>query len=94
MSNQEEQTEKSDMSRRPVASASIGGLFDAPDLDPETAHRMISELAVALLCHVSEQLRSLSIESPSCAEPVAPTLRMIREVSEELEFYRGILEHY
>ena len=94
MSNLDGRRENSDSSRRPVASASIGGLFDAPELDPEMAHRMISEIAVALLCHVTEQLRSLSIESPACAEALAPTLRMIKEVSEELESYRELLDHY
>ncbi len=79
-------------SRRPVASASIGACLGIDSVSRETSYETMLEISLSLMSYVRSELGAVMIDSPEVAENLGPMLRVMHEVTLDLETHRQIVE--
>ncbi len=79
-------------SRRPVASASMGASFDLDGVSRETSYETMLEISLSLMSYVRSELGAVMIDVPEVAEDLGPMLKVMHEVTLDLEAHRQIVE--
>ena len=92
MSNNSGKSDDIAPSRRPVASASISALLDSENVSRETSYETMLEISLSLMTYMRLELGTIMTEKPEVAEDLGPMLRVVHEVSLDLEIHRQIVE--
>lgn len=79
-------------SRRPIASASFGAAVELDSISRETSYETMLEISLSLMSFVRSELGSVMIDVPEVAEDLAPMLKVMHEVTLDLEAHRQIVE--
>lgn len=79
-------------SRRPVASASIGACMGSENVSRETSYETMLEISLSLMSFVRSELGAVIVDVPEVAEDLGPMLKVMHEVTLDLETHRRIVE--
>ena len=79
-------------SRRPVASASFAACIDLDSVSRETSYETMFEISLSLMSFVRSELGAMMVEIPEVAEDLGPMLKVMHEVTLDLETHRQIVE--
>jgi hypothetical protein len=79
-------------SRRPVASASIGASLGLEGVSRVTSYETMLEISLSLMSYVRSELGAVMVDMPEVAEDLGPMLKVMHEVTLDLEMHRQIVE--
>lgn len=88
------ETGKTAVTSRPVASASISLVNDTEIGCKETSYQTMLEVSLSLMSYVSSELGTLMKENPEVAEQVGPMLRVVTEVTSDLDSHRQVVDSH
>jgi len=92
MTNSNSKSDDMAPSRRPVASASIGIGMEIDGVSRETSYETMLEISLSLMSYVRSELGAVMIDVPEVAEDLGPMLKVMHEVTLDLEAHRQIVE--
>ncbi len=92
MANNNNKSDDMAPSRRPVASASIGASLELDSVSRETSYETMLEISLSLMSFVRSELGAVMIDTPAVAEDLGPMLKVMHEVTLDLETHRQIVE--
>ena len=79
-------------SRRPVASASLDAGMEMDSVSRKTSYETMLEISLSLVSYVRSELGAVMIDVPEVAEDLSPMLKVMHEVTLDLEAHRQIVE--
>ncbi|NQU71880.1 MAG: hypothetical protein HQ514_15105 [Rhodospirillales bacterium] len=92
MANSSSKSDNLTPSRRPVASASFAGCMGSENVSREKSYETMLEISLSLMSFVRSELGAVMIETPEVAEDLGPMLKVMYEVTQDLETHRQIVE--
>lgn len=79
-------------SRRPVASASLADCMDSGNASREESYQSMFEISLSLMSYVRSELGVMMTDIPEIAADLGPMLKVLHEVTLDLETHRQIVE--
>ncbi len=79
-------------SRRPTASATISACIETENVSRETSYETMLEISLSLMSYVRSEIGAVMIEAPEVAEDLGPMLKVMHEVTLDLETHRQFVE--
>lgn len=92
MTNKNNRSDNMAPSRRPIASASFGSSAELDKVSRETSYETMLEISLSLMSFVRSELGVVMVDVPEVAEDLAPMLKVMHEVTLDLEAHRQIVE--